>query len=114
MTDRVDAKAVLDELLGHIKHLDGDPHVRGWYGAWMLSAANALSQTLADLEAAEKALLQEHADHTDTLKQLEAAGKHEIEFKWLLTHDSGDVGGVGRKRWLERKDALLAALAEEE
>jgi hypothetical protein len=58
MTDRVDAKAVLDELLGHIKHLDGDPHVRGWYGAWMLSAANALRQTLADLEAAEKAVVE--------------------------------------------------------
>ena len=49
---RVDANAALAELLGHIKHLDGDPHVRGWHGAWMLAAAVALSQTLSDLETA--------------------------------------------------------------
>ena len=35
---------------------------------------------------------------------------HEAEFKWLLTHDSGDVGGIGRRQWIERRDALLPEL----
>lgn len=43
-------------------------------------------------------------------ERIEALEKHEIEFKWLLAHDTGDVGGVGRRQWIERRDALLPEL----
>ena len=42
--------------------------------------------------------------------RIEALEGHEAEFKWLLTHDSGDVGGIGRRQWIERRDALLPEL----
>jgi hypothetical protein len=72
-------------------------------------------------EACELALLERRrvafdrmAESRKLRKWLEDAKKHQAEFKWLLTHDGGDLGGIGRKRWLERKNALLAALAGKE
>jgi hypothetical protein len=45
--------------------------------------------------------------------RIEALEKQLEEAVWLLNHDSGDIGGVGRKGWLKRRDILYAALAQE-
>jgi hypothetical protein len=46
-------------------------------------------------------------------KQIKAIRKRLEEAVWLLNHDDGDIGGVGRKEWLKRRDILYAALAQE-
>jgi len=41
-----------------------------------------------------------------------ALGARLEEAMWLLNNDSGDIGGVGRKKWLERRAALVGETSQ--